>query len=189
VAAFVYNEEVDNFELTSATISVKSGDDIIYNGNLQAITNQITLKSGLPTYTLTVEKSGYITYIKTFSEDSIKSFFDKPLTVILKSNTDLNAGLFAWYPFSANFLDSSENHFDATNYGCAYSTDRFGKANSALSFNGYSSFIVFPDEARFVPYQSTTLSFWIKTGQTTRFDLFNQRSGDLIRVITIMVLL
>ncbi len=74
-------------------------------------------------------------------------------------------GLIAWYPFTGNAKDSSGNNNDGTVYGAVLTTDRFGNANNAYSFNG-SSYIE-------VPYSSTmnlpngTISFWFRTNQST----------------------
>jgi uncharacterized protein YjdB len=49
------------------------------------------------------------------------------------------SGLVAWYPFSGNANDSSGNGNNGTNYGASLTTDRFGNANSAYSFDGTTS--------------------------------------------------
>jgi len=50
-------------------------------------------------------------------------------------------GLVAYYPFSGNAIDSSGNGNNGTVNGATLTNDRFGKANSAYSFNGSSNFI------------------------------------------------
>ena len=44
-------------------------------------------------------------------------------------------GLVAWYPFNGNAKDESGNKLDGTIRGATLTTDRFGKVNSAYSFN------------------------------------------------------
>ena len=53
----------------------------------------------------------------------------------------LRAGLAAYYPFNGDANDSSGNGFNAAVSGATLTTDRFGVANSAYSFNGTSSII------------------------------------------------
>jgi len=57
-------------------------------------------------------------------------------------------GLVAWWPFTGNAKDSSGNGNDGTVSGASLTTDRFGKSNSAYSFDGGNDYIS-------VPYSST----------------------------------
>jgi hypothetical protein len=50
-------------------------------------------------------------------------------------------GLVAYYPFNGNANDVSGNANNGTNNGATLTTDRFGNANSAYSFNGINNFI------------------------------------------------
>lgn len=47
----------------------------------------------------------------------------------------------AFFPFNGNANDSTSNNHDGIVSGATLTTDRFGKANSAYSFNGSSDFI------------------------------------------------
>jgi len=87
-------------------------------------------------------------------------------------------GLKLFYKLNNNFTDSSSNNYDATANNITYEADRNSNVNSAASFNGTDAFIEFPDAARFEPLTASTLSFWIKTNQQSRFDLFDQRTSS-----------
>ncbi|MFD2727507.1 LamG domain-containing protein [Hyunsoonleella rubra] len=87
-------------------------------------------------------------------------------------------GLLAYYLFNNNSNDSSTNSYHATGNNIVYEEDREGNQSSAAAFNGFNAFVVFPEEIRFKPMQSSTLSFWIKTGMQSRYDLFDQRIGS-----------
>jgi hypothetical protein len=50
-------------------------------------------------------------------------------------------GLICWYPFTGNANDSSGNGNNGIVSGATLTTDRFGNANSAYSFNGTSNYI------------------------------------------------
>ena len=50
-------------------------------------------------------------------------------------------GLIAWYPFTGNAIDSSGNGNNGIVNGATLTTDRFGKANSAYSFDGSTNYI------------------------------------------------
>ena len=52
-----------------------------------------------------------------------------------------NASLLLEYEFSGNALDTSGNGLHGTVNGATLTTDRFGNANSAYSFDGTNDFI------------------------------------------------
>lgn len=87
-------------------------------------------------------------------------------------------GLISYYKLNNNATDSGSNNYHATANTISYGIDRNNNANSVAEFNGIDAFIEFPDAARFEPLTSSTVSFWIKTNQQSRFDLFDQRTGS-----------
>ena len=78
---------------------------------------------------------------------------------------DISTGLVANYLFSGNANDASGNNNNGTVVGATMSTDRFGNANSAYSFNGTSDYISLPsgNATSLNIISDYTLSFWIKT--------------------------
>ncbi|MCX8470840.1 MAG: ASPIC/UnbV domain-containing protein, partial [Chitinophagaceae bacterium] len=93
------------------------------------------------------------------------SFAAQNLNSINLLPSNLKVGLKAYYPFSGNANDASGNNNNGTVTGATLTTDRFGNANSAYSFNG-SSFIDLGNIAG-VGYSTTqdiTMSFWINEG-------------------------
>jgi len=56
-------------------------------------------------------------------------------------NASLSDGLVAYYPFNGNANDESGNGNNGTVYGATLTTDRFGNANSAYSFDGNNDYI------------------------------------------------
>lgn len=70
-----------------------------------------------------------------------------------------DSGLVAFYPFSGNIYDQSGNGNNGTNYGATLTTDRFGNANSAYTFN--RTYIEIPNSPSLQsPVNSITISFW-----------------------------
>ena len=101
----------------------------------------------------------------TLSVDS--AFVAQNLNSINLLPSNLKVGLKAFYPFSGNANDASGNNNNGTVTGATLTTDRFGNANSAYSFNG-SSFIDLGNISG-VGYSSSqdiTMSFWINEGAT-----------------------
>src|SRR5438552_10965983 len=73
----------------------------------------------------------------------------------------LTNGLVAYYPFSGNANDASGNGLNGTINGATLIQDRFGRPNSAYSFNGSSSYISFANTPT-TQTNNWTISSWIK---------------------------
>jgi len=86
------------------------------------------------------------------------------LLVRLQSNAQVNLtnGLVAYYPFNGNALDSSGNNNNPSFNNATLTTDRFGNANSAYSFDGATSYISIPNSASLNFGTSITISIWVK---------------------------
>jgi hypothetical protein len=76
-----------------------------------------------------------------------------------------SAGLVGWWPFSGNAKDSSGKANDGVVTNATLAADRFGKANSAYSFNGSSSKIEIADAAS-LRVTRITLSVWVYSNIT-----------------------
>lgn len=69
--------------------------------------------------------------------------------------------LVAWYPFNGNANDMSGNGHDGLVNGATLTTDRFGNANSAYSFDGVNDQIKAAQSLDFEISGNRTLSVWI----------------------------
>jgi hypothetical protein len=69
-------------------------------------------------------------------------------------------GLVAFYPFNNNAIDETGNGNDGSVNGATITSDRFGKINSAYSFNGVDNFILI--NADQLQNNEYTYSLWIK---------------------------
>jgi hypothetical protein len=76
-------------------------------------------------------------------------------------------GLVAYYPFNGNANDESTNGNNGTVYGATLTTDRFGKANSAYSFDGLTDYISIPDAPSLDPATAISVSAWIKVAKSS----------------------
>jgi hypothetical protein len=88
-------------------------------------------------------------------------------TAELYTPDDLTTGLVAHYPFNGNANDESGNNNNGTVNGATLTSDRFGNANSAYSFDGSSQYIEIANTA-FLPQGNAARSMfgWIKTNST-----------------------
>jgi len=76
------------------------------------------------------------------------------------SNPSLENGLVAYYPFNGNSNDESGNGNNGTVHGAALTADRFGNANKAYIFNGYSDYITVNDAPN-LNNRFLGVSFWV----------------------------
>lgn len=86
VAAFVYNDTSNIFELASGSLNVEALNFAI-NQNIQAKNNLVKLKDGLDSYTISFIYEGDTVYGNTFSNAEIKAFEInnmKPLKIYIK---------------------------------------------------------------------------------------------------------
>ncbi len=86
---------------------------------------------------------------------------------LLPSN--LQNGLVSYWPFCGNANDASGNGNNGNVNGATLTTDRFGNANSAYSFNGTTSYIDVQsgNTTSLNVIGDISFSFWIKTSQAT----------------------
>jgi len=102
-----------------------------------------------------------LVFTKQLLQVSIVSFFLLTASTTF-SQTNLNTGLVAYYPFSGNALDSSGNNNNPSYNNATLVADRFGNPNSAFSFDGYSSYIQIPGSTSLNTGPSVSLSVWVK---------------------------
>lgn len=72
----------------------------------------------------------------------------------------LTQGLVGYWPFCGNANDDSGKGNNGTVNGATLTTDRFGNANSAYSFDGNSNYIVVPNSSN-LNSNNKTLSVWV----------------------------
>lgn len=72
-------------------------------------------------------------------------------------------GLAAYYPFNGNANDATGHGNDGNVVGATLTSDRFGKTNSAYSFDGASSRITIPDNIIKATNLECTISVWVRT--------------------------
>jgi hypothetical protein len=97
----------------------------------------------------------------------------------LATSTPLDIGLTAYYPFTGNANDSSGNDYHGTVTGATLTTDRFGNANQAYSFDGSNDYISLGDVLD-PGSNAITVSMWFKWAGnglgSPEYMLFNKES-------------
>lgn len=77
------------------------------------------------------------------------------------AHADLNDGLVAYYPFNGSAIDESGSGNNGTVNGAALTVDRFGKPDSAYSFDGVNNSISIPDSASLDVITHFSLTAWV----------------------------
>jgi hypothetical protein len=72
-------------------------------------------------------------------------------------------GLVGWWPFNGNANDESGNGNNGTVNGATLTTDRFGLANKAYSFDGVDDYIEVANNSSVTLIGNMSMSAWVKT--------------------------
>jgi len=95
-------------------------------------------------------------------------------------SADLSNGLVAQYSFDGDAKDVTGNGYDGTVYGASLTTDRFGNANSAYSFDGIDDYITLNNPSDFMFSGSFSVSLWTVVASNTSYDPFIWLGGSSI---------
>ncbi len=107
---------------------------------------------------------------------SVKRPFLLSLFWLLSLGFTFAQGPVAYYPFNGNANDASGNTNNGTITGATLTTDRFGNANSAYSFNGVDNKIVVPYDNTMSLGSQFTVTAWVQTTDGIG-SIFSQHSG------------
>jgi len=89
-----------------------------------------------------------------------------------------SSGLVGWWPFNGNANDESAIGNNGTVTGATLDIDRYGNTNKAYNFNGTSDYIRCLNPGP-LGNPTVTVSFWVKTVQTSVSDIINWGSNAL----------
>ena len=159
VSAKAYSTQTGQPELATSHVSVTSGH-LLFDADKAAAVNKISVDDGNLEYTLTLTKSNYITYTKTFSHDELEAFTQESPLVVTMIDQSLTDGLVACYSLNGNVRDCSGNYNDGTLYGGTLAPDHLGANNNAYQFNGTSDYISLPSHA--LKNNNYSYSIWLK---------------------------
>lgn len=134
------------------------------NGTIwQNIVSSTLAKSG--SYTWTVPNTPSATCkvrITSLTNSAVKSVSDSVFSI---RNPLLTDSLVSYYPFNGNANDESGKGNNGTVSGATLTTDRFGSANKAYSFNGSSNYI--STTKNYLNPVLISYSVWFKTTTTS----------------------
>lgn len=105
------------------------------------------------------------------------SFDGEDITTTTEADVRLDIprdGLVAFYSFTGDASDESDNSNDGTVSGATLTADRYGNANSAFSFDGTDDYIEVADDATLDLTSAATISMWINVNSITNASLFDK---------------
>lgn len=105
----------------------------------------------------------------------------KSISCFVTVKDSLTIALLAYYPFNNSTADSSGHHFDGVPNNLTATTDRFGKTNSAYSFDGTSSYIDVKDNPVLrLSNTDFTINYWVNLAyySTSYGSLVISKRGD-----------
>lgn len=79
----------------------------------------------------------------------------------MNGQVNLKSGLVAHYPFVGNANDQSGNAYHGTVNGATLTSDRFGRANNAYSFNGIDNNIIIANTLGINLFSGFTIAAWV----------------------------
>ncbi|MCK9212400.1 MAG: carboxypeptidase regulatory-like domain-containing protein [Ignavibacteriaceae bacterium] len=149
-----------------------TGDTVIVNANVSTNPSTSSVSTNalgeytisdvaVGTYTVTATKGGYTSGNVSVSVTAGKTTTANIQMSIQTGNILPTQGLVAYYPFNGNANDESGNGNNGTVNGATLSSDRFGNANKAYSFNGTSNYIEVLDNPTLRFTNSFSISLWV----------------------------
>ena len=107
-------------------------------------------------------------YNRAIDSEEISSLFTTTTSAVATPPcptlaTNLQTGLVGYWPFCGNANDASGNGNHGTVNGATLTTDRFGNANSAYSFDGVNDWIEVANNPSITLTGDMTMSAWVKT--------------------------
>jgi len=88
VSAYIYNADIQNFELTDAHLTILNESNILVDQDIKSEANNTVLKEGNGKYILMVRKDGYNTWTDTLSSNLLAGYYAKPFSVLLENSGD-----------------------------------------------------------------------------------------------------
>lgn len=170
-----------NFDISNGTILQNSGAG--NNGNLFGGVNYVSGKFGqalnfdgiddyarisqsLPTNIITIEF-----WFKSTDTSATMAMFEYAYNtgIYLQTSGDscenisgsFSNGLVGYWPFCGNANDESGNGNNGTVNGASLTTDRYGNANKAYTFNGSTNYIEVPNSNSLSNISDITISAWV----------------------------
>jgi len=111
-------------------------------------------------------RTGFIPYVITALVFLLSCRTATSPTVFVEETPDISTGLVAHYLMAGNGVHSGGHGFSGLNQGGVSTSDHLGRPNSALSFNGYSSYVLCGDILDSVfakPVATFTVAGWART--------------------------
>lgn len=180
--------KIPNNSIIPITINAKDNDfiqfiscwidnsELLWAERYDVITNKdINYRFNWNTYNLTIGTK-HIIHGYVIDGNFNTTNFSYEVEIVKSDNTIPINGLTSYFPFNGNANDEGGNGNHGTVYGATLTTDRFGKLNSAYTFNGTSNYIKLA--GKFGGGKEMTVSAWFNVnGSTGTFQAIFESEG------------
>ena len=129
-----------------------------------SLTDNFTFEYGyvsIFTSKLTGLTPGIVYHIRAYATNSLGTAYGDDVTFTINCDNNITNGLLAYYPFNGNANDASGNGYNGNVNGATLTTDRFGRANSAYSFNGIDNNIVLANTSGLNMFSGFSIVAWV----------------------------
>lgn len=167
---------------TSITNSAGGNNGVLYGGvsfgsgkfglglSFDGVDDYSRITQSIPVNNMTVEF-----WYKSSDNDGVLAMMEYAYNTGIILNTSsvscqvptgtLANGMVAYYPFCGNANDGSVNANNGIVSGATLTSDRYGNANSAYSFDGVNNVITVPNSSSLQNISEITISAWININQ------------------------
>lgn len=193
IAPTVTTSAVSNLTYSTAScggeVTVQGSHDVISRGVCWSTSPNPTIAdsntedgTGIGTFTSQIiELESNTTYfIRAYAKSAAGTSYGNEVTFKTLGVNDI-PGVIAYYPFTGNANDESDNDYNGTVEGATLANDRNGNTNSTYLFDGVDDYISLPTD---FDLPNKTISLWFNTNSFPVFDYVNNPSESWNSILT-----
>jgi phosphodiesterase/alkaline phosphatase D-like protein len=161
-----------NANMASTTVTFEYGTTTSYGQTVNATPSTVTGNSSANvSASITGLTAGTTYHFRVKAVNSVGTTYGSDMTFTTQYAPPPTNGLVGYWSFTGNANDESGNNHHGTVNGATLTTERFGAANGAYSFDGLNDYIAIAPSSLVDNETAATLSFWIKRGATDDYGL------------------
>ncbi len=159
--------DAETQELLSGELEISADSSYSFVKAIDAVMfNRVSVKDGIQSYTISVDKEGYEVYTERFLLDSLKAYDQTPLTISLsKESSSLSESLILNYELNSNAFDFGIYGYNLDVSNAELCQDRFNRDSMAYSFDGQSKLTLY-DVPIINQSEAQSLTVWFKTTES-----------------------
>jgi len=154
-----------NANMASTTVTFEYGTTTSYGQTITASPNPVTGSTNTNVSAVITGLTAGTTYhFRVKAVNAVGTTYGSDNTFTTLYSPPPTSGLVGYWSFTGNANDASGNNHHGTVNGATLTTERFGNANGAYSFDGVNDYIAIAPSSLVDNETAATLSFWLKRG-------------------------